>query len=491
MKSVRHWPHASSSARAGVMPSRSRLPLIFALPAFVALAMLVVSVATTQIGIRFVQSTSENALRDQAAVFLDAVAGNIAAEIGTSPQSVREQLTYALTFRTALLEEAIGVRWTDETGLERTVIIGDHHRALIEDAFDGSGTGVPTGDLSASYPESSVLLVSKIYPIAGGSLLIAATFDATPVEAAAETASYFAIGIDLVVAIVAALIVYVIARRVLSPLDGFIRRLATDEDAAFASDALRRGDELRRLEAALMLRERSETERMKLVENMAQQERDALLARMAAAIAHEVRNPLAGLKNGVSTLRRFGDREEVRGEVADLLERGLENIGRVVDVTLSTYRRRADNRKLTARDIRDVDLLVRPEAERRSITLDWDVDNTVALDVDADALRQILINLLLNAVRITPDGGTVAIRLERDADEVGIAITDQGGGMPPEVVAAIVSGNVDDVPVERSIGLWVVANLVQRLGARLSIHSQDGIGTTIRIALPSQSQVKG
>lgn len=240
-----------------------------------------------------------------------------------------------------------------------------------------------------------------------------------------------------------------------------------------------------------MLRERSETERMKLVENMAQQERDALLARMAAAIAHEVRNPLAGLKNGVSTLRRFGDREEVRGEVADLLERGLESIGRVVDVTLSTYRRRAENRKLTARDIRDVDLLVRPEAERRSITLDWDVDNTVALDVDADALRQILINLLLNAVRITPDGGTVAIRLERDADEVGIAITDQGGGMPPEVVAAIVSGNVDDVPVERSIGLWVVANLVQRLGARLSIRSQDGIGTTIRIALPSQTQLAG
>jgi chemotaxis protein histidine kinase CheA len=57
--------------------------------------------------------------------------------------------------------------------------------------------------------------------------------------------------------------------------------------------------------------------------------------------------------------------------------------------------------------------------------------------------------------------------------------------MPPEVVAAIVSGQVDDVPVERSIGLWVVATLVQRIGANLSIRSEDGRGTTVTLTLPS------
>lgn len=473
------------------MPSRLRqnLPLTAALPLFVAIAMFVVAVGTTQLGVRLLQSSGESALRDQAMVFLDAVAGNVAAEIQEAPQAVRAQLAASLTYRTALLEEAMAARWIDASGTTQTVVLGENHRTILTAALDEAAAFGVDATAFRTEEDRALLVVLRTYAMGEIVLYLSATFDTTPVIEAADAAADIALGIDFLVAILAAVAVYAITRRVLSPLDRFINRLAEHDALTTGPAQWRQGDELRQLETALALREKSEAERVRLLEQMAQQERDALLARMAAGIAHEVRNPLAGLKNGVSTLKRFGDRPEVRDQTLDLIEKGLDSIGRVVDVTLSTYRRRSGPSRLDAQDIRDLDLLIQPEARRAGVELVWKLDETAKVDADADALRQILINLMLNAVRASPENGIVTITLERDTNErtISLGIADQGKGMPPEMVAAIVSGRMEEIPVERSIGIWVVANLVERIGANLSIRSEDGVGTTVRITLPESA----
>lgn len=472
-----------------VSPFGTKLPLPVALPLFVAIAMFVVAVGTTQIAVSALRSSNETGLRDQALVFLDAVAGHIAAEIDKADmeEAVGAQLAASLTYRTALLEEGIAARWTDRTGTARTVIMAPADAELLKTALDDAQALGPDGVNITAVTDRSLLLASRSYTVKDRQLFLAATFDTTPIEDAAAVASGIALGIDLLAAILAAVATYAVTRRALRPLDQFIGRLADQPSLVSGPTAWRQGDELRQLEAALALREQSEAQRASMMEQMAQQERDSLLARMAAGIAHEVRNPLAGLKNGISTLRRFGGREDVRKETLDFLENGLDSIGRVVDVTLSTYRQRSGNRMVVARDIQDLELLIAPEAKRAGVQLAFRLDEHASIETDSDALRQILINLMLNAVRASPAGGTVTVGMTQDtnAGNVVLHVTDEGPGMPPELVAAIISGRVDDLPVERSIGIWIVSSLVERIRADLSIRSEDGKGTTVQLTLPA------
>ncbi|EFH11192.1 histidine kinase dimerization/phospho-acceptor domain-containing protein, partial [Teichococcus cervicalis] len=167
-----------------------------------------------------------------------------------------------------------------------------------------------------------------------------------------------------------------------------------------------------------------------LAARLAGRERAAVLGRLAATLAHEVRNPLAGMLTALDTIRRFGAEAAIRGRALDLVERGLRQIEAVVRSTLASYRQDAEPQPITAEDLEDLQLLVQPEARRGGVRLRWRVALEAPFATDGQRLRQLLLNLLLNAVAATPRDGLVSLDVRREGEALLAELRDEAGGLP-------------------------------------------------------------
>lgn len=233
-------------------------------------------------------------------------------------------------------------------------------------------------------------------------------------------------------------------------------------------------------------------EREALSSRLAERERDSVLGRLAATIAHEVRNPLGGMSTALNTVRKFGDDPAIRAKGLDLIERGLGSIGDVVNSVLAFHRMPSDCRRLAAADLDDLRILIEPELVRRKVLLNWECDIREAVDVAATETRQIALNLLLNACEASPAGSTVGFRasVEDDHDHperarLVLQVTDEGQGLPRAVSAALTQGRYDQ-NASSGLGVCVIRDLVQGLGGLVAVTnaSEHDHGSCIVVTLP-------
>ncbi len=227
-----------------------------------------------------------------------------------------------------------------------------------------------------------------------------------------------------------------------------------------------------------------------------------------ANVSHELRTPLTAIKGYAETLLGpAGDDRDTRGRFLSVIDRHSERLGRLIDdlLTLSDLELGRSPLRLgtvaVAPAVEDVVQILSEAAARGNVDLDTQVDpRTPAVEADADRFRQVLINLVDNAVKYTPAGGRVLVRAAATREPgldgmVEVAIADTGVGIPAHDLPRLTE-RFFRVDKGRSralggtgLGLAIVKHIVQAHGGELGITSVVGRGTTVRVFWPAAAPV--
>jgi signal transduction histidine kinase len=284
---------------------------------------------------------------------------------------------------------------------------------------------------------------------------------------------------------------YVLVRRMVRPISLLTEHVDRMRDGTVVEISDRHlrahaGNEVGRLFASFNAMASAVQEREALATRLAEEERAALLGKLATGMAHEVNNPLGGMLNLIDTLRKHGHDVQVRRRSLELLERGLGGIRSVVRATLATYKRDETPSGLSPRDLDDLQFLVQHEVNRKAIRLLWRNELRSSLDTDGAAVRQIALNLLLNACAASRGGGTVELAAVLGDDALHLTVRDDGPGLPTAVLELYRHPGLAKRPPPPGVGLgvWTICLLVSRLDGRIAVDSSEGRGSTITVTLP-------
>ena len=226
-------------------------------------------------------------------------------------------------------------------------------------------------------------------------------------------------------------------------------------------------------------------------EQLLRREQLATMGELSAVIAHEVRNPLAIIKNAVSGLHRPTLRETDRQVLLKILDEEADRLNRLVGDLLAYARPVTPQRQTVHIEdlVRGAVELARAAQQRdHQLTFDIALTDSHTIEGDPDLLRQALVNVAENAIQAMPDGGTLTVRTEdaklESAQAVAIAIRDTGEGMDTLVRSKATDPFFTTRPTGTGLGLAIVHRLVHSHGGKVQIESTYGSGTTVTIILP-------
>jgi len=216
-------------------------------------------------------------------------------------------------------------------------------------------------------------------------------------------------------------------------------------------------------------------------------EKLAALGQLTAGIAHEINNPLGGMRNCVKTMLADPEDRELHRRYLQLLDKGLHRIEQTMRKLLNFGR--VEPLRLSRTDVDEVirecfELL---SYRLKNIELELDLrldDQTVCLDIEA--IKQIVMNIGLNAIQAMPDGGRLRVSTRSNGKVLTMRFEDTGCGIPPEIRDKIFDPffTTKDVGEGTGLGLAVCHRLVEQMQGTIEVRSATGQGSVFTVTLP-------
>ena len=236
-----------------------------------------------------------------------------------------------------------------------------------------------------------------------------------------------------------------------------------------------------------------------LEEQRLKMEKLAALGQMAAGIAHEVNNPLAGIRNAFALFKSNLNANDENYELLELIDSEIERISSITHQMYQLYRpsQQSPAKFELRRAIASVIVLLQPMAEKSNVRVTSQSDRCVShgqLEATEVVLRegefrQILLNVIRNAIQASPHSGVVSIDISTSTHHVTISVCDQGDGISNEVAVRMLEPFFSTKTGSRQgmgLGLSVSRSLVEAMGGTISIENECAKGACVRITLPRE-----
>ncbi len=252
------------------------------------------------------------------------------------------------------------------------------------------------------------------------------------------------------------------------------------------------------------------TEMKEMQAQVLRMDRLASLGVLASGIAHEIRNPLAGIKMMAQTLEEEIDEGDPHREYLTRIVRQVNRLDELIKVFFSYAKPRQPVRRLyrLAEIVSEVTALLRKKLESRGITFREQYAAALPpVHVDFHQMQQVFMNLFLNAIDAMPEGGQLTVRAEavtttlHAVDRRGrrhlqpvtgrfvrVEVEDTGHGVPEELLGSIFDPFFTTKPQGMGLGLSIVYRIVEEHGGEITVTSETGKGTRFTLLLPTKEQ---
>ncbi len=220
-------------------------------------------------------------------------------------------------------------------------------------------------------------------------------------------------------------------------------------------------------------------------------ERLAATGRLAARVAHEINNPLAGIKNAFRLLKDAVPEEHPHHKYVGRIDKEISHIADIVRQVFELHRENQETIRdvSVGKTIEEVVGMLEPACRQHEVTITMgDCTPPVVASLPEGSLRQILYNLLANAIEASPAGSNVKIQVQRSENSLGVRVSDQGQGIPEELRFSIfepffsTKSNLGQPGL--GLGLFISRRIAERLCGSLDYQSEPGKGCVFDLVLP-------